>query len=174
MTTIAEIIESKQAEKEAKKASIVETEEFDGIKTPMLNADEALKLVDNETAKVAYYAAFAELGFRYTIRPQKDVSAMIADFGMLLLGMKEATNGKPIVVKDGEQKFTEFKKRFAFWAELLSKLIASGEYVPPESDEDKLIKLLKLDLATGIERAKEAGFSLTAITNALQTIAMGK
>ena len=43
-----------------------------------------------------------------------------------------------------------------------------------ESDEDKLIKLLKLDLGTGIERAKEAGYSLTAITNALQTIAMGK
>ena len=175
MTTIQEIISAKQAEKEAKKAkAIVETEEFDGIKTPALNADEALKLVDNETAKVAYYAAFAELGFRYTIRPQKDVAAMVADFGMLLLGMKEATNGKAIIVKDGEQKFTEFKKRFAFWAELLSKLIASGEYIPPESDEDKLIKLLKLDLATGIERAKEAGFSLTAITNALQSIAMGK
>ncbi len=173
MATIQEIISAKQAEKEAKKA-IVETEEFDGIKTPALNADEALSLVDNETAKVAYYAAFAELGFRYTIRPQKDVSAMIADFGMLLLGMKEASNGKAIIVKDGEQKFAEFKKRFAFWAELLSKLIASGEYIPPESDEDKLIKLLKLDLATGIERAKEAGFSLTAITNALQSIAMGK
>lgn len=173
MATISEIIESKQAEKAAKKA-IVETEEFDGIKTPALNADEALQLIDNETAKIAYYAAFAEMGFRYTIRPQKDVSAMIADFGMLLLGMKEASNGKAIIVKDGEQKFTEFKKRFAFWAELLSKLIASGEYVPPESDEDKLIRLLKLDLATGIERAKEAGFSLTAITNALQSIAMGK
>ena len=104
MTTIQEIISAKQAEKEAKKA-IVETEEFDGIKTPALNADEALKLVDNETAKVAYYAAFAELGFRYTIRPQKDVSAMIADFGMLLLGMKEATNGKAIIVKDGKEKF---------------------------------------------------------------------
>ena len=173
MATIQEIISAKQAEKEAKKA-IVETEEFDGIKTPALNADEALALIDNETAKIAYYAAFAEMGFRYTIRPQKEVSAMIADFGMLLLGMKEASNGKQITVKDGEQKFTEFKKRFAFWAELLSKLIASGEYVPPESDEDKLIKLLKLDLATGIERAKEAGFSLTAITNALQSIAMGK
>ena len=173
MATIQEIISAKQAEKEAKKA-IVETEEFDGIKTPALNADEALALIDNETAKIAYYAAFAEMGFRYTIRPQKEVSAMIADFGMLLLGMKEASNGKQITVKDGEQKFTEFKKRFAFWAGLLSKLIASGEYVPPESDEDKLIKLLKLDLATGIERAKEAGFSLTAITNALQAIAMGK
>lgn len=173
MATIAEIIESKQAEKEAKKA-IVETDDLNGIKTPDLNADEALALVDNETAKIAYYAAFAEMGFRYTIRPQKDVSAMIADFGMLLLGMKEASNGKPITVKDGEQKFTEFKKRFAFWAELLSRLIAIGEYVPPESDEDKLVKLLKLDLATGIERAKEAGYSLTAITNALQSIAMGK
>ena len=174
MATIQEIISAKQAEKEAKKASIVETDDFDGVKIPTLNADEALALVDNETAKVAYYAAFAELGFRYTIRPQKDTAAMVADFGMLLLGMKEATNGKAIIVKDGEQKFTEFKKRFAFWAELLSKLIASGEYVPPESDEDKLVKLLKLDLATGIERAKEAGFSLTAITNALQLIAMGK
>ena len=174
MTTIQEIIQAKQAEKEAKKAAIVETEEFDGVKTPALNADEALQLIDNETAKVAYYAAFAELGFRYTIRPQKDVAAMVADFGMLLLGMKEASNGKSIIVKDGEQKFAEFKKRFAFWAELLSKLIASGEYVPPESDENKLVKLLKLDLATGIERAKEAGFSLTAITNALQQIAMGK
>lgn len=174
MATIQEIISAKQAEKEAKKASIVETEEFDGIKTTALNADEALSLIDNETAKVAYYAAFAELGFRYTIRPQKDVSAMIADFGMLLLGMKEASNGKAIIVKDGEQKFAEFKKRFAFWAELLSKLIATGEYVPPESDEDKLIKLLKADLGTGIERAKEAGYSLTAITNALQQIAMGK
>ena len=174
MSTIAEIIEAKQAEKAAKAKAIVETDDLDGIKAPMLNADEALTLVDNETAKVAYYAAFAELGFRYTIRPQKDVSAMIADFGMLLLGMKEASNGKPITVKDGEQKFTEFKKRFAFWAELLSKLIATGEYVPPENDEDKLIKLLKLDLATGIERAKEAGYSLTAITNALQQIALGK
>ena len=173
MATIQEIISAKQAEKEAKKA-IVETEEFDGIKTPELNADEALALIDNETAKVAYYAAFAELGFRYTIRPQKDVSAMIADFGMLLLGMKEATNGKAIIVKDGKEKFETFKKRFAFWAELLSKLIATGDYIPPESDEDKLVKLLKLDLATGIERAKEAGFSLTAITNALQQIAMGK
>ena len=174
MATIQEIISAKQAEKEAKKASIVETDDLNGIKTAELNADEALSLVDNETAKIAYYAAFAEMGFRYTIRPQKDVSAMIADFGMLLLGMKEASNGKQITVKDGEQKFTEFKKRFAFWAELLSKLIAIGEYVPPESDEDKLIKLLKQDLATGIERAKEAGFSLTAITNALQSIAMGK
>lgn len=175
MATIQEIISAKQAEKEANKAkAIVETEEFNGVKTMSLNADEALALIDNETAKVAYYAAFAELGFRYTIRPQKDVAAMVADFGMLLLGMKEATNGKAIIVKDGEQKFEAFKKRFAFWAELLSKLIASGEYVPPESDEDKLIKLLKLDLATGIERAKEAGFSLTAITNALQQIAMGK
>ena len=174
MATIQEIIASKQAEKEAKKASIVETEEFEDVKTMSLNADEALKLVSNDVAKVAYYAAFAELGFRYTIRPQKDTAAMVADFGMLLLGMKEATNGKAIIVKDGEQKFTEFKKRFAFWAELLSRLIASGEYVPPESDEDKLVKLLKLDLATGIERAKEAGFSLTAITNALQQIAMGK
>ena len=174
MATIQEIIESKQAEKEAKAKAIVETEEFDNVKTPELNADEALSLIDNETAKVAYYAAFAEMGFRYTIRPQKDVSAMIADFGMLLLGMKEATNGKAIIVKDGKEKFEAFKKRFAFWAELLSKLIATGEYVPPESDEDKLVKLIKLDLATGIERAKEAGFSLTAITNALQQIAMGK
>ena len=174
MTTIAEIISAKQAEKANKAKAIVETDDLDGIKTPALNADEALKLVDNEVAKVAYYAAFAELGFRYTIRPQKDVAAMVADFGMLLLGMKEASNGKAIIVKDGEQKFTEFKKRFAFWAELLSKLIASGEYIPPESDEDKLIKLLKLDLGTGIERAKEAGYSLTAITNALQSIAMGK
>lgn len=175
MATIQEIISAKQAEKEANKAkAIVETEEFDGVKTPALNADEALKLLDNETAKVAYYAAFAELGFRYTIRPQKDVAAMVADFGMLLLGMKEASNGKAIIVKDGEQKFEAFKKRFAFWAEMLSKLIASGDYIPPESDEDKLVKLLKLDLATGIERAKEAGYSLTAITNALQSIAMGK
>lgn len=174
MATIQEIIQSKQAEKQAKQAAIVETDEFDSVKTPTLNADEALTLVDNETAKVAYYAAFAELGFRYTIRPQKDVAAMVADFGMLLLGMKEASNGKAIIVKDGEAKFTEFKKRFAFWAELLAKLIATGEYVPPESDEDKLVKLLKLDLATGIERAKEAGYSLTAITNALQQIAMGK
>lgn len=175
MATIAEIIESKQAEKEANKAkAIVETDDLDGVKTTALNADEALKLVDNETAKIAYYAAFAELGFRYTIRPQKDVAAMVADFGLLLLGMKEASNGKPIVVKDGKEKFEAFKKRFAFWAELLSKLIAIGEYIPPESDEDKLIKLLKLDLATGIERAKEAGYSLTAITNALQSIAMGK
>ena len=174
MATIAEIIEAKQAEKQAKQAAIVETEEFDSVKTTALNADEALALVDNETAKIAYYAAFAEMGFRYTIRPQKDVSAMIADFGMLLLGMKEASNGKAIIVKDGEQKFAEFKKRFAFWAELLSKLIERGEYIPPESDEDKLIKLLKQDLKTGIERAKEAGYSLTAITNALQTIAMGK
>ena len=174
MSTIQEIISAKQAEKEAKKAAIVETEEFEDVKTMSLNADEALKLVSNDVAKVAYYAAFAELGFRYTIRPQKDTAAMVADFGMLLLGMKEATNGKAIIVKDGEQKFVEFKKRFAFWAGLLSKLIASGEYVPPESDEDKLIKLLKLDLATGIDRAKEAGYSLTAITNALQQIAMGK
>ena len=174
MTTIAEIIEAKQAEKAAKQAAIVETDDLNGIKTPALNADDALALVDNETAKVAYYAAFAELGFRYTIRPQKDVGAMIADFGMLLLGMKEASNGKPITVKDGEQKFAEFKARFAFWAELLAKLIANGDYVPPENDEDKLIKLLKLDLGSGIERAKEAGYSLTAITNALQQIAMGK
>ena len=174
MATISEIIESKKAEKQAKQAAIVETEEFEDVKTSSLNADEALQLVDNETAKVAYYAAFAELGFRYTIRPQKDVAAMVADFGLLLLGLKEASNGKAIIVKDGEQKFAEFKKRFAFWAELLAKLIASGEYIPPESDEDKLIKLLKLDLGTGIERAKEAGYSLTAITNALQQIAMGK
>ena len=174
MTTISEIIESKKAEKAAKQAAIVETEEFDSVKTTALNADDALQLVDNETAKIAYYAAFAEMGFRYTIRPQKDVSAMIADFGMLLLGMKESSNGKPITVKDGEQKFTEFKARFAFWAELLAKLIANGDYVPPENDEDKLIKLLKLDLKTGIERAKEAGYSLTAITNALQQIALGK
>ena len=174
MSTIQEIISAKQAEKEAKKAAIVETDDLDGIKIPTLNADEALSLVDNETAKVAYYAAFAELGFRYTIRPQKDVAAMVADFGMLLLGMKEASNGKAIVVKDGKEKFEAFKKRFAFWAGLLSKLIATGEYVPPESDEDKLVKLLKLDLGTGIERAKEAGFSLTAITNELQQIAMGK
>ena len=174
MATISEIIESKKAEKAAKQAAIVETEEFDSVKTTALNADDALQLVDNETAKIAYYAAFAEMGFRYTIRPQKDVSAMIADFGMLLLGMKESSNGKPITVKDGEQKFTEFKARFAFWAELLAKLIANGDYVPPENDEDKLIKLLKLDLKTGIERAKEAGYSLTAITNALQQIALGK
>lgn len=172
MTTIAEIIEAKQAANKAKQ--IVETDDLNGIKTPDLNADEALSKVDNETAKIAYYAAFAECGFRYTIRPQKDVSAMIADFGMLLLGMKETSNGKPITIKDGEQKFTEFKQRFAFWAELLAKLIDSGDYVPPESDETKLIKLLKLDLATGIERAKEAGYSLTAITNALQQIALGK
>ena len=174
MTTIAEIIEAKQAEKQAKQAAIVETDDLDGIKTPMLNADEALQLVDNETAKVAYYAAFAELGFRYTIRPQKDVGAMVADFGMLLMGLKEASNGKPIVIKDGKEKFEAFKARFAFWAGLLAKLIATGDYIPPESDEDKLIKLLKLDLKTGIERAKEAGYSLTAITNALQQIALGK
>lgn len=174
MATIAEIIENKQAEKTAKAKQIVETGDLNGIKTPALNADEALSAVDNETAKIAYYAAFAECGFRYTIRPQKDVSAMIADFGMLLLGLKETSNGKPIQIKDGETKFTEFKQRFAFWAELLAKLIVSGEYVPPESDEDKLIKLLKQDLATGIERAKEAGYSLTAITNALQQIALGK
>ena len=172
MTTIAEIIEAKQAANKAKQ--IVETDDLNGVLTPDLNADEALSKVDNETAKIAYYAAFAECGFRYTIRPQKDVSAMIADFGMLLLGMKETSNGKPITIKDGEQKFTEFKQRFAFWAELLAKLIDSGDYVPPESDETKLIKLLKLDLATGIERAKEAGYSLTAITNALQQIALGK
>ena len=174
MTTIQEMIEAKQAEKANKAKAIVETDGFDGVKTASLNADEALALVDNETAKIAYYAAFAECGFRYTIRPQKDISAMIADFGMLLLGMKEASNGKAIIVKDGEQKFAEFKKRFAFWAALLAKLIATGEYVPPESDEDKLVKLLKIDLGTGIERAKEAGYSLTAITNALQAIAMGK
>lgn len=174
MATIQEIIEAKQAEKEAKTKQIVETDDLDGVKTSSLNADEALQIVDNETAKVAYYAAFAEMGFRYTIRPQKDVAAMVADFGMLLMGLKEASNGKPIVIKDGEQKFAEFKKRFAFWAGLLAKLIASGEYMPPESDEDKLVKLLKLDLGTGIERAKEAGYSLTAITNALQQIAMGK
>ena len=174
MTTIQEIIESKKAEKAAKQAAIVETDDLDGVKTPALNADEALALVDNETAKVAYYAAFAEMGFRYTIRPQKDVAAMVADFGMLLMGLKEASNGKPIVIKDGKEKFEAFKARFAFWAELLSKLIANGDYIPPESDEDKLIKLLKLDLGTGIERAKEAGYSLTAITNALQSIAMGK
>ena len=174
MTTIAEIIESKQAEKQAKAKQIVETEEFNDVKGLALNADDALKLVNSDTARVAYYAAFAECGFRYTIRPQRDISAMIADFGMLLLGMKESNNGTPIKVKDGEQKFTEFKQRFAFWAELLSKLIASGDYIPPESDEDKLIKLLKQDLATGIERSKEAGYSLTAITNALQQIAMGK
>ena len=174
MTTIAEIIESKQAEKQAKAKQIVETDDLNGIKTPDLNADDALKLVDNETAKIAYYAAFAEMGFRYTIRPQKDVSAMIADFGMLLLGMKETSNGKAITIKDGEQKFSEFKQRFAFWAELLAKLIANGDYIPPESDEQKLIKLLKLDLTTGIERAKESGYSLTAITNALQQIALGK
>lgn len=175
MATISDIISAKRAEKEAAKATaLVDTDEFDGVKTPMLNADEALQRVDNETAKVAYYAAFAELGFRYTIRPQKDVAAMVADFGMLLLGLKEASNGKAILVKNGEQKFAEFKERFAFWADLLAKLIASGEYVPPESDEDKLVKLLKIDLKTGIERAKEAGYSLTAITNALQLIAMGK
>lgn len=174
MATIQEIIDAKQAEKQAKQAAIVETEEFNSIKMSTLNADDALKQVDNETAKVAYYAAFAELGFRYTIRPQKDVSAMIADFGMLLLGLKEASNGKPINVKDGESKFAEFKQRFAFWAELLAKLIASGDYVPLENAEQKLVKLLKQDLATGVERAKEAGYSLTAITNALQSIAMGK
>lgn len=174
MATISEIIEAKQAEKQAKAKQIVETDDLNGIKTPDLNADEALKQVDNETAKIAYYAAFAEMGFRYTIRPQKDISAMIADFGMLLLGMKETSNGKAITIKDGEQKFSEFKQRFAFWAELLAKLIANGEYMPPESDEQKLIKLLKLDLATGIERAKESGYSLTAITNALQQIALGK
>lgn len=174
MATIQEIIQAKQAEKAEKAKQIVETDDLSGIKTPDLNADEALKLVDNETAKIAYYASFAEMGFRYTIRPQKDVSTMIADFGMLLLGMKEASNGKPIQIKDGEQKFTEFKQRFAFWAELLAKLIAAGDYLPPENDEQKLIKLLKLDLATGIERAKEAGYSLTAITNALQQIALGK
>ena len=174
MATIQEIIQAKQAEKAAKQAAIVETDDLDGVKTTALNADEALTLVDNETAKIAYYAAFAEMGFRYTIRPQKDVAAMVADFGMLLLGMKESSNGKPITVKDGEQKFAEFKARFAFWAGLLAKLIANGDYVPPENDEDKLIKFLKLDLKTGIERAKEAGYSLTAITNALQTIAMGK
>ena len=175
MTTIQEIIQAKQAEKQAAKAkAIVETADFEAVKGLALNADDALKLVSNDTAKVAYYAAFAECGFRYTIRPQKDVSAMIADFGMLLLGMKEAQNGKAITVKDGEAKFAEFKQRFAFWAELLAKLIDSGEYQPPESDEDKLIRLLKLDLATGIERAKESGYSLTAITNALQQIALGK
>lgn len=174
MATIAEMIEAKQAEKANKAKQIVETDDLNGVKTATLNADEALALVDNETAKIAYYAAFAEMGFRYTIRPQKDVSAMIADFGLLLLGMKEALNGKPITVKDGEQKFAEFKKRFAFWAELLSKLIANGDYTPPESDEQKLIKLLKVDLGTGIDRAKEAGYSLTAITTALQSIAMGK
>ena len=174
MATISEIISAKQAEKQAKQAAIVETDDLDGIKTPMLNADEALALVNNETAKIAYYAAFAEMGFRYTIRPQKDVAAMVADFGMLLMGLKEASNGKPIVIKDGKEKFEAFKARFAFWAGLLAKLIANGDYIPPESDEDKLIKLLKLDLKTGIERAKEAGYSLTAITNALQTIAMGK
>lgn len=174
MATIQEIIEAKQAEKQAKQAAIVETADLSDIKMPELNADAALTLLDNETAKVAYYAAFAECGFRYTIRPQKDVAAMVADFGMLLLGMKEASNGKQIIVKDGEQKFAEFKKRFAFWAELLAKLVANGEYVPPESDADKLIKLLNADLKTGIERAKEAGYSLTAITNALQAIAIGK
>lgn len=174
MATIQEIISAKQAEKVAKQAAIVETEEFNGVKGLELNADDALKIVDNNTAKVAYYAAFAELGFRYVIRPQKDVSAMIADFGMLMLGMKESSNGKQITVKDGEQKFEEFKKRFAFWAELLSKLIANGDYIPPESDDEKLIRLLKVDLGSGIERAKEAGYSLTAITNALQQIAMGK
>ena len=174
MATIQEIIEAKQAEKANKAKQIVETDDLNGVLTPDLNADEALSKVDNETAKIAYYAAFAECGFRYTIRPQKDVSAMIADFGMLLLGMKETSNGKPITIKDGEQKFGEFKARFAFWAELLAKLIASGDYTPPESDETRLIRLLRLDLATGIERAKEAGYSLTAITNALQQIALGK
>jgi hypothetical protein len=174
MTTIAEMIEAKQAEKVVKAKQIVDTDDLNGIKTSDLNADEALKLVDNVTAKIAYYAAFAECGFRYTIRPQIDVSVMIADFGMLLLGMKETSNGRPIAVKDGEKKFKEFKQRFAFWAKLLAKLITSGDYLPPESDADKLIKLLKLDLATGIERAKEAGYSLTSITNALQQIALGK
>lgn len=174
MATIQEIISAKQAEKLAKQAAIVETEEFNGVKGLELNADEALKIVDNNTAKVAYYAAFAEMGFRYTIRPQKDVSAMIADFGMLLLGMKETQNGKAITVKDGKEKFEEFKRRFTFWAELLAKLITTGEYLPPESDDEKLVKLLKVDLGSGIERAKEAGYSLTAITNALQQIAMGK
>lgn len=174
MATIQDIIRAKQAEKQAKARHIVVTDDLNGIKMPDLNADEALQHVDNETAKIAYYAAFAEMGFRYTIRPQKDVSAMIADFGMLLLGLKESSNGKPIAVKDGECKFSDFKQRFAFWAELLARLIASGDYIPPESDESKLIRLLKQDLATGIERAKEAGYSLTAITNALQSIALGK
>lgn len=174
MATIQAIIQAKQAEKQAKARQIVVTDDLNGIKMPDLNADDALKQVDNETAKIAYYAAFAEMGFRYAIRPQKDVSAMIADFGMLLLGLKETSNGKPITIKDGDSKFSEFKQRFAFWAELLAKLIASGDYIPPESDETKLIRLLKQDLATGIERAKEAGYSLTAITNALQSIALGK
>lgn len=175
MTTIAELIETKQAEKQANKAkAIVDTADFDGVKKVELNADDALSKIDNNTARVAYYAAFAEMGFRYTIRPQKDTAAMVADFGMLLLGLKEASNGKPIVVKDGKEKFSEFKQRFAFWANLLSELIKDGTYCPPESDDEKLIKLLKLDLATGIERAKEAGYSLTAITNALQQIALGK
>lgn len=175
MTTIADIIEAKQAEKQASKAkAIVDTADLDGVKNVELNADDALSKVDNNTARVAYYAAFAEMGFRYTIRPQKDTAAMVADFGMLLMGLKEASNGKPIVVKDGAVKFSEFKQRFAFWAELLAELIKDGIYCPPESDEEKLIRLLKLDLATGIERAKEAGYSLTAITNALQQIALGK
>lgn len=174
MATIQEIIENKQAEKAAKAKQIVDFDDWSSIKTPGLNADEALKLVDNETAKIAYYAAFAECGFRYAIRPQKDVGAMVADFGMLLMGLKESSNGKPIVIKDGEEKFETFKTRFAFWADLLAKLIANGDYIPPESDEDKLIKFLKQDLATGIERAREAGYSLTAITNALQQIALGK
>ena len=174
MATIQDIIQARQAEKQAKARQIVVTDDLNGIKMPELNADEALQQVDNETAKIAYYAAFAEMGFRYTIRPQKDVSAMLADFGMLLLGLKETSNGKPITVKDGDSKFAEFKQRFAFWAELLARLIASGDYIPPESDETRLIRLLKQDLATGIERAKEAGYSLTAITNALQSIALGK
>lgn len=175
MTTIQEQIEAKKAAREEAKRNAVDTAEFaDSVRSPLaLNADEALSLVSPEVAKIAYYASFAECGFRYNIKPQKDVSAMIADFGMLLLGMKESSNGSPIKVKDGEQKFAEFKQRFAFWAELLAKLISSGEYQPPETEEDKLIKLIKLDLATGIERAKEAGYSLTAITNALQRIALG-
>lgn len=179
MTTIAEQIEAKKAAKEQAKAealqNAVDTAEFvDSVKSPlMLNADEALAIVSPETAKVAYYAAFAECGFRYNIKPQKDVSAMIADFGMLLLGFKETSQGQPIKVKDGEAKFAEFKQRFVFWAELLARLTESGEYRPPVTEEDKLIALLRADLPHAIERGKEAGYSLTAITNALQRIAMG-
>lgn len=175
MATIQDIITAKQEEKAANKAKVmVDTADFEGVKNIELNADDALSKVDNNTAKVAYYAAFAEMGFRYAIRPQKDVSAMIADFGMLLLGFKDDLKGRPIVVKDGKEKFNAFKTRFAFWANLLADLIKEGIYCPPESDDDKLIKLIKLDLATGIERAKENGYSLTAITNALQQIALGK
>ncbi len=175
MTTIAEQIEAKKLAKEEARKNAVDTAEFaDSVKNPLtLNADEALAIVSPETAKVAYYAAFAECGFRYNIKPQKDVSAMIADFGMLLLGFKEASNGQAIKVKDGGQKFAEFKQRFVFWAELLARLTESGEYQPPETEEDKLVRLLRTDLPHAIENGKQAGYSLTAITNALQRIAIG-